>query len=85
MPPAAEAVLRPAIVLAAVEPLLIRVEDAADLAGLSRAKFYQALEAGLIGPEPIRFGKAIRFSLAELRAWAAAGAPPRSEWRRRGA
>jgi excisionase family DNA binding protein len=60
--------------------LLLSVEQAAELCGLSRAMMYKQLAAGRIGPEPIRFGKAVRFSAEELRTWAAAGAPPRHEW-----
>jgi excisionase family DNA binding protein len=62
------------------EPLAIDARQAAMLLGLSRSMFYKMMEAGRIGPRGHRFGKAVRFSVAELRAWAAAGMPPRQEW-----
>ena len=66
----------------AIEPIAVSPEQAAALLGLSRSMFYKQLEAGHIGPAGVRLGKCIRFPLAELRAWAAAGMPPRHEWER---
>ena len=63
-----------------LEPLAVDAREAAALLGLSRSMFYKMMEAGRIGPRGHRFGKAVRFSVAELRAWAAAGMPPRHEW-----
>ena len=68
--------------IAAVEPLAVDTKQAATLLGLSRAMFYKMAEAGRIGPRGVRLGKCVRFPLAELRAWAAAGMPPRHEWER---
>lgn len=61
-------------------PLAVDAEGAAAMLGLSRAMFYKQADAGRIGPMPVRFGKSVRYSLHELRAWAAAGMPPRHEW-----
>ncbi len=33
-------------------------------------------------PQPMRFGRAVRWSADELRKWLAAGAPGRAEWER---
>ena len=71
-----------ALVLRGLEPLLVDADDAAVLVRLSRAMFFKCLAGGRIGPTPIRFGKALRFSVAELRDWAAAGCPDRAEWAR---
>lgn len=65
-----------------IEPIAVAPEQAAALLGLSRSMFYKQLEAGRIGPAGVRLGKCIRFPLAELRAWAAAGMPPRHKWER---
>ena len=67
---------------ALIEPLAVDAEQAAGLLGLSRSMFYKMADAGQIGPMGRRFGKCIRYSLTELRAWAAAGMPPRHEWQR---
>ena len=63
-----------------LEPLAVDARDAAALLGLSRSMFYKMMETGRIGPRGCRFGRALRFSVAELRAWAKAGMPPRQEW-----
>ena len=73
---------RRALLLAPVEPLAVDAKQAADLLGLARSTFYKMQEAGRIGPQGIHFSRCVRFSLAELRAWAAAGMPPRHEWER---
>lgn len=65
-----------------VEPLAVDAADAAALLGLSRSMFYKMAEAGQIGPSGVRLGRCLRYPLAELRAWAAAGMPRREEWER---
>ena len=66
--------------LARLEPLAVDAEQAAALLGMSRSMFYKMNESGQIGPMGRRFGKCVRWSVAELRAWAEAGMPPRHEW-----
>jgi len=68
------------IKLAAIEPLAVDAEQAAVLLGMSRSMFYKMTEAGQIGPIGRRFGKCVRYSLAELRSWSEAGMPPRHLW-----
>ena len=68
------------LALAPMEPLAVDSGQAARLLGLSRSMFYKMAEAGHIGPMGRRLGKCVRYSVAELRAWAAAGMPPRHEW-----
>lgn len=35
---------------------------------------------GRLGPLPLSLGRAKRWSIAEIEAWLAAGAPPRTQW-----
>ena len=74
---------RPALKVAPLEPLAVDAENASALLGMSRSMFYKMNESGQIGPMGRRFGKCVRWSVAELRAWAAAGMPPRHEWVKR--
>jgi excisionase family DNA binding protein len=52
-----------------VEPLLIRVEEAARMLSLSRSTIYEMLDAGEL--PSVRRGVARRIPLAALRAWVA--------------
>jgi excisionase family DNA binding protein len=63
-----------------IQPELLTVEQSAALCSISRSDFYGKLSAGIIGPEPIRLGRSIRFSRRALMEWIAAGCPPRSQW-----
>ena len=71
---------------AAIEPpapaILLTTERAAAAIGMSETAFRTQLAAGRIGPEPIRFGRSVRWSRAALEAWAHAGCPRRLDWRR---
>jgi excisionase family DNA binding protein len=49
--------------------LLYRVEEAANLVGLSRAKFYEIVSAGEI--RPIKIGRSVRISRVALEEWVA--------------
>ena len=66
--------------IAPLEPLAVDAQQAAKLLGLSRSMFYKMAEAGRIGPQGVQLGKCKRYSLAELRAWTAAGMPRRELW-----
>lgn len=59
--------------------LVLPAEDVAKLLDISERHVW-ALNANGRLPRPIRFGRSVRWSLEELRAWLAAGAPKRSEW-----
>jgi excisionase family DNA binding protein len=50
------------------QPLLLTIPQAAKCLGLSRAKVY-ALLARNEGPPVVRFGRAVRISMASLQAW----------------
>jgi excisionase family DNA binding protein len=50
-----------------IEPLLVRVEEAARLLSLSRSTIYELLDCGEL--PSVRCGAARRIPLAALRAW----------------
>jgi excisionase family DNA binding protein len=52
---------------ARIEPLLVRVEEAARLLSLSRSTIYEMLDRGEL--PSVRCGTARRIPLAALRAW----------------
>jgi excisionase family DNA binding protein len=58
----------------AVEPLLVRVEEAARILSLSRSTIYEMMDAGEI--PSIRRGTARRIPVAALRAWVARQTTP---------
>ncbi len=64
-----------------VEPLLVDSEVAGRLLGISGRAFRQLCDSGRIGPMPVDLGLRRRlWSVAELRDWIKAGAPPRGRW-----
>lgn len=65
----------------ALQPLAVSAEQAADLMTVDRATWYRWHSAGLV-PSPAKIGGTVRWSLAELSAWAAAGCPARDAWER---
>jgi predicted DNA-binding transcriptional regulator AlpA len=62
--------------------LLIDIKDLARLLAVSPRHVFQLNKQQLL-PEPVRLGRLVRWSLAEVRAWVAAGCPPRREWAER--
>jgi predicted DNA-binding transcriptional regulator AlpA len=64
------------------EPLLVPAPQAATVCGVSVASWHRLRAAGKT-PAPIRLGGSVRWRLAELRDWVAAGCPPRREWEAR--
>lgn len=57
----------------------IPLDDVAALLNISR-RHAAALNASGRLPTPIRLGRSVRWRLADLRDWLAAGAPPRDRW-----
>jgi predicted DNA-binding transcriptional regulator AlpA len=62
------------------EPIAVSAADFAALLGLSLSGFYGMKATGRIGPVPLHLGRAVRYRADEIRAWVAAGAPPRQKW-----
>jgi predicted DNA-binding transcriptional regulator AlpA len=60
--------------LQAIEPLLLRADQAARLLGISRSAFYSKVSAGLIIPA-VYIGESPRWPVESLRAWVSAGCP----------
>ncbi|MEI6777656.1 MAG: helix-turn-helix domain-containing protein [Chloroflexales bacterium] len=58
----------------AVEPLLVRVEEAARILSLSRSTIYEMMDAGEL--PSVRRGAARRIPVAALRAWVAQQTTP---------
>jgi len=65
-----------------IEPVLVGVDDAASMLGISVTAFKALDRVGQIGPMPIRIGTLQRrlYSVCELRRWAGAGCPTRERW-----
>ena len=59
--------------------LLINTREVAKLLKVSARTVFQMQKDGVM-PRQIQFGKTVRWSYEELRAWAAAGCPPRDRW-----
>ena len=59
-----------------IEPLLVRVEEAARMLSLSRSTVYEMLDAGEL--PSVRRGTARRIPVAALRAWVAQQISPTS-------
>ena len=73
---------RPAI--AELEPLLIDAETFAAMLQVGHSSFARMRDSGKMGPAPVQLeGAGVRWSLLEVKAWAAAGFPPAREWERR--
>src|SRR5262245_11866299 len=63
-----------------IAPILLDPAAAATALGISRAHFFRLHSAGQI-PLPVRLGRRCpRWRADELRAWTAAGCPPRDVW-----
>lgn len=50
--------------------------------GVSHSTIHRMLRMGQLGPEPLRNGSRLRWDVAEIRRWQAAGEPDRKTWRR---
>lgn len=60
-------------------PLLVDARRAAELLGLGCSTWRRLVVTGR-APRAIRFGRATRWRVDELRDWLAAGAPTRERW-----
>jgi excisionase family DNA binding protein len=74
--------MRSASELMDAPPLMPLCIDAAELARLlriSQRQVYRLRDAGRL-PAPLELGGCVRWSLREIEAWLAAGAPRRKDW-----
>lgn len=62
-----------------IEPMLLPVQAAAMLLGMSAKALRRADQAGKV-PAPVRVGRNVRWRKAELVAWVNAGCPDRETW-----
>ena len=79
--PAADKTPAPGLTLT-VEPLLVGVEAAGRVCGVSGRTWRRLVAAGAT-PAPIRLGTRNLWSVAELAGWVDAGCPGRVRWQRR--
>lgn len=66
---------------AGTRPLALTASEVAQLLGVSRAHVWRLHKAGKL-PEPVRLGRAVRWSRTEIESWLTAGAPARPAWER---
>jgi len=64
----------------ASDRLALPAAEAANLVGVSERHWWSMHATGRLGPMPIALGRSKRWRVDELRAWLAAGAPPRDKW-----
>ena len=67
--------------LETTERLAIPAPEVAELLGVSERHIWGLNSSGRV-PRPIHLGRSVRWDRAELKAWLAAGAPPRDTWER---
>lgn len=63
-----------------IEPALLTVEQTCQFLNVSRALLYSRLSGQVFGVLPIRIGRKVLFSKAELEAYVKAGMPSRQKW-----
>ncbi len=61
------------------ERLALSAASVAKLLGISERHLWALNSSGRL-PRPVRLGRAVRWSVSELRDWLAAGSPPRDRW-----
>ena len=62
------------------ERLLLSARDLGTLLGVNKSTVWSWHNSGRI-PMPVRIGGATRWRAGEIRAWVAAGCPPREKWK----
>jgi len=59
--------------------LALSASEVAETLGISERHLWSLHAAGLV-PRPVSLGRSKRWPVDELRAWLAAGSPPRDKW-----
>ena len=62
------------------ERLLLQATKTAKLLGISERHLWSLHTRGLV-PEPLKLGRSVRWSQAELEEWIDAGGPSRETWK----
>ncbi|MCH8044939.1 MAG: helix-turn-helix domain-containing protein [Planctomycetes bacterium] len=65
--------------LSTTERLALPAADVAKMLGISERHLWALNSSGRL-PLPLRFGRAVRWNLAELQNWLDAGGPARDQW-----
>lgn len=58
-----------------IEESLLTVEELAEMLNISRPSVYRRLKEGRI-PQPLRFGRSVRWNQWQIQEWLDDGAPP---------
>jgi predicted DNA-binding transcriptional regulator AlpA len=66
--------------LVRLEPVLVGIEDAASMLGISRAHLYALHSSGRLGPMPVKLGNKTLWVRQELIDWTANRCPSREQW-----
>ena len=63
-----------------VNRIAVSTPEAAELLSVSERHLAAMNTDGRMGPRPVRLGNCLRWPVAELAAWVAAGCPNREQW-----
>ncbi len=64
------------------QTLAMDASQLADAMGISLRHLRRMQSNGKLGPQALRFGRSVRFSVQEVKDWIRAGAPDRATWDR---
>lgn len=61
--------------------MLVSIEQVAGMLSVSESHLFDLKRSGDFGPEPVRLGRSVRYLIADVMAWAAAGCPSYAKWK----